>query len=146
MKDGGGFFIDGGPETEGESVDEQRINTIVEKIMDEASERRRILTLQELCEMKFLRPSLEQFFPDVQAYFYAIDGMLSGENLTGAMLAGHCMLIFAASQEQANDLAHEGLLSTVKYAQEYGDSNDAFLAEQEARAANAGIITSASHN
>lgn len=138
----GGFFLEDSPETEAEAVAETQVNRIVEGIMDEALTRRRILTIQELCYVKNLSPRYEQFFPEVHAYFYTIDGMLNGEVLKGAMLAGHCVLVFAPNREAASEIATSGLLDTVKFANTYATSDEAYLDEQSARAANAGIITS----
>lgn len=138
----GGFFLEDSPETEAEAVAETKLNKIVEGIMDEALARRRILTLQELCDTKNPTPRYEQFFPEVHAYFYTIDGMLNGEVLKGAMLAGHCILVFAPSREAASDIASSGLLDTVRFANDYANSDDAYLDAQSAKAANSGLVTS----
>lgn len=141
MKDGG-FFVEDGPQTEPEAIHEAQVNQIVEKIMDDAMSRRRILTLQELCDVKHPAPRYEQFFPQISAYFYSIDGTLDGERLTGAMLAGHVILVFAISREAASEIAISGLLDTIKFSNEYAQSEDAYLDSQAAQAANSGIITS----
>ena len=142
MNKSGGFFLEDSPETEAEAVAEARVNKIVEGIMDEALNRRRMLTLQELCDMRNVTPRYEQFFPTVHAYFYTIDGMLNGERLKGAMLAGNCILVFAPSREAASEIASSGLLDTVKFANEYANSDEAYLEARSAQAANSGIITS----
>lgn len=141
MKDGG-FFLEDGPQSETEAIHEAQVNKIVEKIMDDAMSRRRILTLQELCDVKQPAPHFEQFFPEISAYFYSIDGMLDGERLTGAMLAGHCILVFAMSREIASEIAIGGLLDTINFSNDYANSDDAFLDAQAAQAANSGILTS----
>jgi len=143
---GGGFFLENSPQSEQEAVEEVRINEIVEKIMDEAMERRRILTLEELCAAKNIRPHFEEFFPDVHAWFYSIDGTLYGETFTGAMLAGHCILVFAIGRDQAEEIAASGLTDTVNLTNEYANSDDAYLEEQEAKAANAGLAIYAGRN
>lgn len=146
MNKTGGFFLENSPQNESEARDETRINEIVEKIMDDAMDRRRILTLEELCSMKNVSPHFEEFFPDVHAWFYSIDGSLYGENLTGAMLAGHCMLVFAVGRESAEEIARSGLNDTISLTNEYATSDDAYLAEQEANAANSGIQVYAGRN
>ena len=146
MNKTGGFFLENSPQTETEAIAEAQVNAVVEKIMDEALARRRILTLQELCETKDARPHYEQFFPEIHAYFFSIDGILNGERLTGAMLAGHCMLVFAPTREAASEICTSGLLDTIKWTNEYAGSDDAYLDSQAAQAANAGIITSTGGN
>ena len=136
----GGFFLENGPQSHEDAVHEENVNGIVEKILDEATYRRRILTIQELCQMKNIRPHFEQFFPTVGAYFYTIDGQLGGERVRSAMLAGNCILVFAQSIEAADEIALSGISDTVKFADEYSYSDDAYIAEQDAKAANAGII------
>ena len=137
---GGGFFLENGPQSHTDAVHEEEVYGIVEKILDDTTYRRRILTIQELCHMKYMRPHYEQYFPTVGAYFFTIDGELGGERVRNAMLAGNCVLVFAESREAAEEIALSGLNDTVKFADEYSYSNDANIAEQDARAANAGII------
>ena len=90
--------------------------------------------------MKRLSPHYEQFFPEIHAYFYSIDGMLDGERLQGAMLAGHCILVFAPTREAASEIAADGLLDTVKLSNDYASSEDAWIDSQAAQA-NSGVIT-----
>ena len=140
MKNNGGFFLENGPQSHADAAQESEVNGIVEKILDDTTYRRRILTIQELCHMKYMRPHYEQYFPTVGAYFFTIDGELGGERVRNAMLAGNCVLVFAESREAAEEIALSGLNYTVKFADEYSYSDDAHIAEQDAMAANAGII------
>ena len=137
---GGGLFIEDGAKSHDDAVHEERVNGIVEKILDEATHRRRILSIQELCDMKHLRPHFEQFFPTVSAYFYTIDGDLNGERVKNAMLAGNCVLVFAPTREAADEIALTGLSDTVKFADDYAYSDAAYISDQEAKASNAGLI------
>ena len=140
---GGGFFLEDGAKSHEDAAQEQEVNGIVEKILDEATHRRRILTIQELCQVKNMRPHFEQYFPTVSAYFFTIDGDLNGERVRNAMLAGNCVLVFAPSREAAEEIALSGLNDTVKFADEYSYSDAAYIAEQEAKASNAGLIIEA---
>ena len=137
---GGGFFLEEGAKSHEDAVHEEEVNGIVEKILDEATHRRRILTIQELCQVKNMRPHFEQYFPTVNAYFFTIDGELGGEHVRNAMLAGNCVLVFATSREAAEEIALSGLTDTVKFADEYAYSDAAYIADQEAKASNAGLI------
>ena len=56
------------------------------------------------------------------------------------MLAGNCVLVFAPSREAAEEIALSGLNDTVKFADDYSYSDAAYIAEQEAKASNAGLI------
>lgn len=146
MNKSGGMFQENSPQTEAEAIDEQRIHDIVEKIMENTVTRRRILSLQELCELKHPHVWMEQFFPEIGAYFFSVNGTLKGESVKGGMLAGHCMLVFAISLELATEIATDGLLDTIELANDYAHSDAAAIEAMEAEAANAGIITSASCN
>ena len=137
---GGGFFLEDGAKSHEDAVHEEEVNGIVEKILDEATYRRRILTIQELCQVKHLRPHFEQYFPTISAYFFTIDGDLNGERVRNAMLAGNCVLVFAPSREAAEEIALSGLTDTVKFADEYAYSDAAYIADQEAKASNVGLI------
>ena len=136
---GGVFFLEDGAKSHEDAAQEQEVNGIVEKILDEATHRRRILTIQELCQVKNMRPHFEQYFPTVSAYFFTIDGDLNGERVRNAMIAGNCVLVFAPSREAAEEIALSGLTDTVKFADEYSYSDAAYIAEQEAKASNAGL-------
>lgn len=116
---GGGLFLENGAQSAEDAVDERRANEIVGRIMAEVAHRRRILTLQQLCDMESPRANWEQYFPNVGAYFYTIDGRLDGEDVKGTMLAGSCILVFAPSRARADELAQEGLETTIELAKEY---------------------------
>lgn len=120
MKNGGGIFLENGAQSHDEAQHEQRVNQIATKIMEDSSSRRRMLSLQELVEMDMPHPHFEQFFQDIQAYFFTINGALHGEVVRGAMLADCCMLIFAGSREAAQHLAEIGLDDTIKHARNFG--------------------------
>lgn len=116
---GGGLFLEHGAQNAEDAVDEQRANEIAGRIMAEVAHRRRMLTLQQLCDMEGVHASFEQYYPEVRGYFYTVDGWLEGEDVKGAMLAGNCMLIFASTRARADALAQEGLETTIELAKEY---------------------------
>lgn len=115
---GGGIFLEDGAQA-GDAEEQRKVNEVVGKIMAEVQHRRRVLTLQELCDMEGPHAGFEQFFPNVRGYFYTVDGRLEGEEVRGAMMAGNCMLIFAQSRKAADELAQEGLEQTIALAKEY---------------------------
>jgi hypothetical protein len=119
MDKGGGIFLENGPANADEAKEEEDVNAIAAKILREAQDRRRILSMQQLADMDNPRPAFEQFFPKINAFFYSIEGRLGGEDVKGAMLAGNCMLIFAATRKQADEIAESGLTDTIHYANEY---------------------------
>lgn len=119
MKDGGGVFLENGPESAEDAEHEKRVNEVVDKIMTDTTHRRRILNAQELVDLKSPNPRFEQFFPVIDAYFYSIDGFLNGETVTGAMMAGEIMLVFAPNRPVADEIAHDGLSQTIKHLQNY---------------------------
>src|SRR5689334_14386059 len=64
--------------------------------------RRRVLNMDELAELKDVRPRLEKEFRlpgDSRArskvYMFSIDGTLRGERITGCLFAGECILVQA---------------------------------------------------
>lgn len=116
----GGVFLENGSQSAEDAALEARANDIVDRILHDTQRRsRRILSLQELCAMQAPRAAFERFFPEIHAYFYGIDGELDGKRVSGAMLAGNCMLIFAASRHAADELAQGGLEETIRLAKDY---------------------------
>lgn len=79
----------------------------------ELSRRRLILNSDQLAGLIAPRARFEQEF-EFRAYFFTIDGMLSGRKITGAMFAGECILVFADGVLKAQELANSGLRSTVE--------------------------------
>ena len=83
------------------------------------------LTLGDLLEGRDHKPRFEQAFPNIRtaegrtAAFYSVDLTLDGSRITGAMLAGSCALVFAHTRRQADELAMEGIRSTIQAAKEY---------------------------
>lgn len=116
---GGGLFLENGAQSAEDAVDEHEANKIVARIMAEVAHRRRMLTLQELCDMENPRAGFEQFFPTVQGYFYTVDGRLNGEEVRGAMFAGGVALVFAPTRARADEFAQEGVETTIALAKEY---------------------------
>lgn len=80
---------------------------------------RRSLSVDELLAGKNHRMHFEQRFPKEAAFFYSIDLILNHEWVRGALLEGSCALIFAESQREADELAQEGLSSTLESAFAY---------------------------
>jgi hypothetical protein len=88
-----------------------------------------VLTMDQLAEMKDLRPRLEKEMRlpnDARGarnriYFFSIDGTLRGNRLTHCLLAGECIMIQAEGFEAANKLAKDGLHDTMELAREYFD-------------------------
>jgi superfamily II DNA/RNA helicase len=116
---GGGIFLENGPKSAAEAEQEGRVNAVVEKILADARNRRRVLNLQEICDMQDFEPFFEQYYPDINAYFYTINGTLKGEQVRGAMFAGNCILVFARNRKEADEIAKSGLLDTIKFAQQH---------------------------
>lgn len=95
------------------------------KLQRQLERKRKILTADQLVDMKNLKPRLEQQF-DFGAYFFSIDGILKGEAVKGALLGGECMLVFAPTLAQAVDIAARGLRSTIDLMfEEYASRNPA---------------------
>lgn len=88
-----------------------------------------VLRMDELAEMKDLRPRLEKEMrlPNDargarnKVYFFSIDGTLRGNRLTHCLFAGECIMVQATSFEAANKVAKDGLQHTVELAREYFD-------------------------
>lgn len=87
-----------------------------------------MLTMDQLVEMKDLRPRLEKEMrlPNDargarnRVYFFSIDGTLSGNRLTHCLLAGECIMIQSnRGFEHALKLARDGLHDTMELAKEY---------------------------
>jgi hypothetical protein len=121
VKNGGGLFLENGPQSHGDAQFEARVNEIASKIINDATYRRRILNLQELCDMEPCIAQFEQYFPDIKAYFFSICGRLKGEAIKGAMFAGNCILVFSPTLDKAQYLADHGLHATRHFGEEYAE-------------------------
>jgi len=94
------------------------------QINSELSKRREILTADQLVSLISPRARFECDFPDLNAYFFTIDGVLNGRKIAGAMFAGECILIFEDNYMKAADLANRGLRETVKLLHEEYETRD----------------------
>lgn len=91
---------------------------------------RAVLTMDQLVEMKDLRPRLEKEMRlpgDARGsrnriFFFSIDGMLRGNALRGCLLAGECIMVQSEKGfEDALRQAKDGLHATIELAKEYFD-------------------------
>lgn len=88
--------------------------------------RRRVLTMDELAELKDVRPRVEKDFKlpgdsrrGNRVWLFSIDGTLRGERLNGCLFAGECIVVQATSFDKAFRLAKDGLNDTVELALTY---------------------------
>jgi hypothetical protein len=89
-----------------------------------------VLTMDQLVEMKDLRPQLEKEMrlPNDKRgsrnriYFFSIDGTLGGHRLRHCLLAGECIMVQShGGFEDALRQAKDGLYATLELAKEYYD-------------------------
>lgn len=91
---------------------------------------RRILTMDELVEMTGLVPTFEKEMKlpgDSRGvantvFLFSVSGMLKGQVIKGALLAGECMMVQARTRMQAERICKEGLRDTVGFAHEEFDN------------------------
>lgn len=88
--------------------------------------RRRVLTMDELAELKDVRPRVEKDFKlpgdsrrGNRVWLFSIDGTLRGERLNGCLFAGECIVVQATSFDKAFSMAKDGLNDTVELALTY---------------------------
>lgn len=85
---------------------------------------RRILTMDEFVALK---DAIPQFEKEIRlpgdsrgetntVFLFSVSGMLAGEMVRGALLAGECMLVQAKSLKMAERICREGLRDTAKHA------------------------------
>ena len=77
------------------------------------SKSRDILSADQLVSLVAPRAHFEVDFPKLHCYFFTVDGVLMGRKVVGALFAGEPMLIHAPNFLQAQELANQGLRSTV---------------------------------
>lgn len=83
-------------------------------INEEMRRTRLVLDADMLHSLISPRAHLEVEIPHLGAYMYSIDGVLNGKKITGAVFAGECMLVFAPTESQAQEIANAGLRKTVE--------------------------------
>lgn len=100
--------------------------------------RRRVLTMDELAELKDARPRVEKEFKlpgdsrgRSRVYMFSIDGTLRGTRLNGCLFAGECIVVQETSFERAHNLAKEGLQSTIDLAYEFWKEDQGRLAHAD---------------
>jgi hypothetical protein len=111
---------------DGVTAEEAKIGEIARQETERHLNRRRVLTIDELAELKDARPRLEKEFAfpgnsrkRSKVFMFSIDGTLKGERLTGCLFAGECMVVQGETFEKAHNLAKEGLQETIGLAFEY---------------------------
>jgi len=110
--DSNGNPIDGGyitPEQEATAQGKAR------EFQVELAGTRRVLNADEMAHLVAPGVRFEQEFkfPDKSAFFFTINGVLSGHKIEGALFAGECVLVFAGNALDAKDLAQRGIRETV---------------------------------
>lgn len=88
---------------------------------------RPVLSMDQLVEMKDLRPRLEKEIklpadPNAKnrIYFFSVDGTLRGTRFTGCLMAGECIMVQSHTGFQhALNQAKDGLAQTMELAREY---------------------------
>lgn len=106
---------------------------------------RRILTMDELVEMNETTPRFEKEIKlpgdsrgaTNTVFLFSVDGMLKGQPVKGALLAGECMMVQARTLKAAERICKEGLRDTIGFAHEEFDNRS--LIELPESAANEGV-------
>lgn len=96
---------------------------------------RRILRMDELAAMKDVKPRFEKEIKlpgdsrgaTNTVFLFSLDGMLEGQPIVGALLAGECMLVQARSLKMAERIAKEGVGDTVRFAIEQSEQENSVL-------------------
>lgn len=96
---------------------------------------RRILRMDELAAMKDVKPRFEKEIKlpgdsrgaTNTVFLFSLDGMLEGQPVVGALLAGECMLVQARSLKMAERIAKEGVGDTVRFAIEQSEQENSVL-------------------
>lgn len=107
---------------------ELRAGEIARRQMIEHLGKRPVLTMDQLFEMKDLRPRFEKEVKlpgDARGsrnriYFFSIDGTLRGNRFTGCLFAGECVMVQSEKGfEDALRQAKDGVQATMELAREY---------------------------
>ena len=93
---------------------------------------RRILKMDELVQMKDVKVRFEKEIrlpgdsrdATNTVFLFSLDGMLEGQPIVGALLAGECMLVQARSLKMAERICQEGMRDTIRLAiEQYEQAN-----------------------
>ena len=96
---------------------------------------RRILKMDELVQMKDVKARFEKEIrlpgdsrgATNTVFLFSLDGMLEGQPVVGALLAGECMLVQARSLKMAERICQEGLRDTINFAKEQSEQANSVL-------------------
>lgn len=96
---------------------------------------RRILHIDELVEMTTVKPQFEKEMKlpgdsrgaTNTVFLFSVNGMLRGQEVRGALLAGECMMVQARTLKQAERIAREGLRDTIGFAHEEFDNRSVIV-------------------
>ncbi len=110
---------------------------------------RRILTMDELVEMTGAVPQFEKEIKlpgdsrgaTNTVFLFSVNGMLKGQAVKGALLAGECMMVQARTLKMAERICKEGLRDTIGFAHEEFDNRS--VIELPESAANEGVSVDA---
>lgn len=121
--------FDSSPQTEAEAVREQKVRAALAGMADALKKGRQWITLQQLCEMPDAMAVIEGELPEIDGvregvFLCSISGTLGGQKMERVLIGGDCMLVSAASPDEAWRLAQEGLDETRKLAQSYAFAQD----------------------
>lgn len=96
---------------------------------------RRILKMDELVQMKDVKARFEKEIrlpgdsrgATNTVFLFSLDGMLEGQPIVGALLAGECMLVQARSLKMAERICQEGVRDTIRYAIEQSEQANSLI-------------------
>lgn len=102
------------------TAEEEQGNRMLQDAVEVLRRTRRILTADELYEMRNLKPRVENELrlPDdangraLPVFMFTIDGLLRGTMMRGCLFCGDCIIIQTATLERAEKLAKDGLQFT----------------------------------
>lgn len=116
--------FDASPQSEREAVQQMAVQAALEGMTAALQRVRESITLQQIVDMRRVRPEMEGELPEIDGvrhgiFFFSVSGEGGGRKYTRCLLGGNCIIVSAPSPHAARKIAAQGLADTIKAAEDY---------------------------
>lgn len=134
--------FDSSPKSELEAVHDMKVQAVLQGMAAALQKARKFITIRDLMDMQRCQPELEGRAPPVDdidhgIYLFSISGVLNKRKVNRALIGGDVIIVSAATDREAYQIATDGLRDTVRLAHEVRRKE---LLGEDIAAENQGIV------